>query len=218
MLESLSIKDFALIDSVTVEFGRGFTILSGETGAGKSILIGALSFLLGGKADAASIRSGGHEAQVSGIFLLDTAAAFIRPDFSADTEEEIRTAGEWLFRHGIAPEDGRVLIRRSIRDNGRSTAWIQQAAVTRADLAAFSAFLLDIHGQHEHQSLMRVASHRTFLDARAGIVPEVHAFTALYAELVETREHLAELSASNREQEELLERYRYAVSEIAAAQ
>ena len=70
MLEDLTIKDFALIDSVSIEFPRGFTVLSGETGAGKSILIGALSFLLGGKADAQMIRSGAHEASVSGTFLL----------------------------------------------------------------------------------------------------------------------------------------------------
>ena len=162
MLEDLSIKDFALIDSASVEFGSGFTVLSGETGAGKSLLIGALTFLLGGKAGVEQIRGGAHESVVSGTFYLGKTPDTVR-DLAED--EEALNAFEWLNLHGIEAEDNRVLLRRVIRENGKSGAWIGSTPVTRADLAEFSSFLIDIHGQHEHQSLMKVSEHRKFLDS-----------------------------------------------------
>ena len=174
MLEDLTIKDFALIDQDYLEFTKGFTVLSGETGAGKSILIGALSFLLGGKADVQQIRAGKKEASVSGTFLLPTGLP-VRPEIPED--DEARNALEWLNLHGIEIENDRVLLRRIIRDTGKSAAWINNTPVTRIDLAQFSSFLVDIHGQHEHQSLMKVSEHRKFLDARAGITEAVDAFT-----------------------------------------
>ena len=113
MLEDLTIKDFALIDSDYLEFSRGFTVLSGETGAGKSILIGALSFLLGGKADIQQIRTGKKEASVSGTFLLQTKLP-VRNEIPED--DEPRKAMEWLSLHCIEIENDRVLLRRIIRD------------------------------------------------------------------------------------------------------
>lgn len=201
MLEDLSIKDFAIIESEHIEFSNGFTVLSGETGAGKSILIGAMSFLLGGKADVNQIRSGAHEAQVSGTFYLDS-------------KENQNPALEWLNDHGIETENNRILLRRYIRDNGRAGAWIGSTPVNRTDLAEFSSFLVDIHGQHEHQSLMRVPEHRKFLDARAGILPEVSAFTALYMELVEKRRLLAQLDSSDADRARKIDMYNFAVKEI----
>ena len=224
MREDPTIKDFALIDSVSIEFPRGFTVLSGETGAGKSILIGALSFLLGGKSDAQMIRSPSHEASVSGTFLLgDGKNEGGKNDVpktlqtSLAGEEEDATAEAWLLQHGIESDDGRVLVRRTLRDSGKSSAWIQSTPVTRADLASFSALLVDIHGQHDHQSLMRVVQHRVFLDARAGITEDVRRFTALYAELVEKRKRLDELNASSEERERKIEMYSFAVNEINEA-
>ncbi len=223
MLEDLTIKDFALIDSVSIEFPRGFTVLSGETGAGKSILIGALSFLLGGKSDAQMIRSPSHEASVTGTFLLAGIGGEkggtndVPKTDAASGEEEAVTAEAWLFAHGIESDDGRVLVRRTLRDSGKSSAWIQSTPVTRADLASFSALLVDIHGQHDHQSLMRVPQHRVFLDARAGITEDVHRFTALYAELVEKRKLLDELNASSEERSRKIEMYSFAVNEIREA-
>ena len=217
MLEDLTIKDFALIDSVSIEFPRGFTVLSGETGAGKSILIGALSFLLGGKADAQMIRSGAHEASVSGTFLLGGKSDVPKALQTSLVEEEAVTAEAWLLQHGIESDDGRVLVRRALRDSGKSSAWIQSTPVTRSDLASFSALLVDIHGQHDHQSLMRVVQHRVFLDARAGITEEVRRFTALYAELVEKRKLLDELNASSEERDRKIEMYSFAVNEIREA-
>lgn len=159
MLEDLTIKDFALIDSDYLEFTKGFTVLSGETGAGKSILIGALSFLLGGKADVQQIRTGKKEASVSGTFLLPSGLP-VRTEYT--DEDEPRNALEWLSFHGIEIENDRVLLRRIIRDTGKNGAWINDTPVTRADLSQFSSFLVDIHGQHEHQSLMKVAEHRKY--------------------------------------------------------
>lgn len=204
MLEDLSIKDFAIIESEHIEFSNGFTVLSGETGAGKSILIGAMSFLLGGKADVNQIRSGAHEAQVSGTFYLDS-------------KENQNPALEWLNDHEIETENNRILLRRYIRDNGRAGAWIGSTPVNRTDLAEFSSFLVDIHGQHEHQSLMRVPEHRKFLDARAGILPEVSAFTALYMELVEKRRLLAQLDSSDADRARKIDMYNFAVKEIEDA-
>ncbi|MCK9168849.1 MAG: DNA repair protein RecN [Treponema sp.] len=215
MLEDLTIKDFALIDQTTIEFSQGFTVLSGETGAGKSILIGAVSFLLGGKSDSQVIRAGTHEASVSGTFLLDGKT--VRKQAAVadeDGEEESLSAQDWLGRHGIETENGRIIVRRTLRDSGKSSAWIGGTPVTRADLASFSTFLVDIHGQHEHQSLMRVSEHRKFLDARAGIVDEVNRFTVLYAALVAKRKLLDQLNTSNEDRSRRMEMYSFALQEI----
>ena len=216
MLESLKIKDFALIDSSSVEFSKGFSVLSGETGAGKSILIGAISFLLGGKAGAESIRAGCQEASVSGVFSLPPKSPSDR-DLSMETEEEPLSAREWLSQRGIEDEDGQIILRRVVRAGGKSGAWIQGTPVPRADLAKFSEFLIDIHGQHEHQSLMRVAEHRKFLDSYCGIVEEVSAFTKLYAALVEKRLALEALSASGAERERRVDYLKYSIQEIEDA-
>jgi len=202
MLEDLTIKDFAIIDQITIEFSKGFTVLSGETGAGKSILIGALSFLLGGKAEVSQIRSGSGEASVSGTFLLDN------PDPEMNS---------WLTEHGIEAENNRVLLRRFIRLNGKSGAWIGSVPATRSDLAEFSAFLIDIHGQHEHQSLMKVSEHRKFLDSRAGITDEVRAFTSLYTSLIEKRRILEQLNSDDGERLRKIDMYTFAVKEISDA-
>lgn len=214
MLEDLTIKDFALIDQDYLEFTKGFTVLSGETGAGKSILIGALSFLLGGKADIQQIRAGKKEACVSGTFLLPRDLP-VRSEIPED--DEARNALEWLSLHGIEIENDRVLLRRIIRDTGKNAAWINDTPVTRADLAQFSSFLVDIHGQHEHQSLMKVSEHRKFLDARAGITAEVDAFTAKYAVLVAKRKQLAQYNLSDSERLRKLDMMTFAVKEIGEA-
>ncbi|MBR1536935.1 MAG: DNA repair protein RecN [Treponema sp.] len=214
MLEDLSIKDFALIDSANVEFGSGFTVLSGETGAGKSLLIGALTFLLGGKAGVEQIRGGAHESVVSGTFYLGKRPANIR---ELEAEDEPLNAFEWLNLHGIEIEDNRVLLRRVIRENGKSGSWIGSTPVTRADLAEFSSFLIDIHGQHEHQSLMKVSEHRKFLDNYAGLTERVTAFTALYSELVSKRKILDALNTDDRDRAQRIDLLNFAVKEISEA-
>ena len=163
MLEDISIKDFALIDSLSLDLDSGFTVLSGETGAGKSILIGALSFLLGGKGGVDQIRPSCTEAKVSGTLFID------------NKKKEALT---WLDEHSITPEDNRVLLRRLVRDNGKSGSWIQDTPVTRTELAEFTSFFVDIHGQHEHQSLMKVSEHIKYLDSYANLTDEVSEFSS----------------------------------------
>ncbi len=200
MLEDLNIKDFALIDEASLEFTKGFTVLSGETGAGKSILIGALSFLLGGRGGIEQIRSGCGEAHVSGTFTVENKEAL-----------------HWLSDHDIELEDNRILLRRQIRSTGKSSAWIGGSPVTRAELTEFSSYLVDIHGQHEHQSLMRVPEHRRFLDSYAGIVGEVSAFTSVYTELCQKRQLLAELNSNDATRRQKIDLLSFAVKEIEDA-
>lgn len=202
MLEDLQVKDFALIDTVSIDFSKGFTVLSGETGAGKSILIGAVSFLLGGKGGLEIIRTGTHAAQVSGtLFIPETC-----------TEGRL-----WLSEHDVELENDRVLLRRVVKDTGKTAAWINDTPVTRSDLAEFTSNLVDIHGQHEHQSLMYPQKHRVYLDAFAGIDEQVASFTLLYNELVEKRRALEEIDASGAERERRIEMLSFAVDEITNA-
>ena len=202
MLEDIHINDFALIDKVSLEFGSGFTVLSGETGAGKSILIGAISFLLGGKGGVELIRAGAGEARVSGTVKLNARAKGVYA---------------WLGERGIEAENDRLLIRRLVKDSGKSAAWVQDVPVTRQELAELTSWLIDIHGQHEHQSLMRTGEHRRFLDSYAGIEEEVERFTALYSKLVEKRNLLAAADESESKRAERIELLRFACDEIAAA-
>lgn len=202
MLEDLQVKDFALIDSVSIDFSKGFTVLSGETGAGKSILIGAVTFLLGGKGGLEVIRSGTHAAQVSGTLVVP---------------ENCVEGRRWLSEHDVELENDRVLLRRVVKDTGKTAAWINDTPVTRADLAEFTANLVDIHGQHEHQSLMYPQKHRPYLDAFACLDERVAAFTVLYNELVDKRRSLEELDASGAERERRVEMLQFAVEEITKA-
>ena len=213
MLEDLTIKDFALIDYDYLEFKEGFTVLSGETGAGKSILIGALSFLLGGKAEISQIRTGKKEASVCGTFVIKSEKV---RDVLTEEDEALNSC-EWLKKHGIEVENNRVLLRRFIKDTGKSSAWINDTPVTRNELAQFSAFLVDIHGQHEHQSLMKVLEHRKYLDSRAGISGDVEIFTKKYAELVSKRKELEKYSMSDSERLRNLDMMTFAVKEISEA-
>lgn len=202
MLEDISVKDFALIDSVSVDFEKGFNVLSGETGAGKSILIGSLTFLFGGKTGTDLVRTGADEARVSGTVFL---------------EPEKRLARDWLAAKGIEPDNDRILLRRMLRRNGKSGAWIQDTAVTRAELTEFTSLLVDIHGQHDHQSLLKVEEHRRFLDAYAGIESEVAQFTTLYASLASKRKMWEEMNTSEAERLRKIEFLEFACDEIRKA-
>jgi DNA repair protein RecN (Recombination protein N) len=202
MLEELVVKDYALIDRLSVHYDSGLNILTGETGAGKSIIIGALSFLLGGKADVDSIRVGSDEMSVS-------ASVSFAPD-NAD-------ATLWLASRGIESEDGRVVLRRNLKRNGRGGAYVQDALVTRNELAEFTSLLFDIHGQHEHQALLRPESHRRYLDRFAGIEAEVVDFGTLFAELTEKKKAYEEATAAEKGRDERMELLRFAIDEIAAA-
>jgi len=198
MLEELVVRDYALIDRLSVTFDRGLNILTGETGAGKSIIIGALGFLLGGKADVDSIRAGKEEALVSAVVTID---------------ERNIDALAWLRARDIVADEGRVIMRRSLKRSGRSNAYIQETPVVRGELAEFSSFLFDIHGQHEHQALLKPESHRLYLDRFAGIEDEVASFTAAFFSLAEKRKSLQDAVEAERGRGDRMELLRFAVDE-----
>ncbi len=150
MLTSLRVKNLALVEDIRVDFGHGLNIVSGETGAGKSILIGALGLLLGERADKSLIRSGADQAAVEALFELSD------PD-------PIQAALDEL---GLdAMEDGQLIVRRAIRQGGASQAWVNDQPVTLNALQQIGARLVDMHGPHDHQSLLHTAIQRDILDA-----------------------------------------------------
>jgi len=202
MLEELSIRNYALIDSITLSFRPGFNVLSGETGAGKSIIVGSLSFLLGGKAETDVIRTGCEEASVSAVISIKKNNAEVTG---------------WLKGRDIECEEDTVIVRRNIKTSGRGSVYIQNVPVTRQDLAEFMAFLFDLHGQHNHESLLKKENHRRYLDRFAGIEDEVLAFYRVFLELTDKRKSLEASLKSDREREERLEILNYAVDEIAKA-
>lgn len=150
MLRHLSIRDFAIIDTLELEFASGFTVLTGETGAGKSILIGALGLLLGDRADSTMVRAGAAQAEVSAEFRVDAASG----------------AGAWLEQHSLSDPDSpdAVLLRRLVSAEGRTRAFVNGSPVPVGSLRELGEFLIEIHGQHEHQKLVRSDAQRALLD------------------------------------------------------
>ncbi len=151
MLESLTIRNLALIENLTIHFREGFTVLTGETGAGKSIILGALSLLFGDRVDSSIIRSGETEASV-------TAA------LSVDHQPEVQ---EFLASRSIHLGDEPLIITRNVRLNSRGSIYVQSQPMTLSDLSFLSHSLFDIHGQSEHQSLLSSVTQRTILDSYA---------------------------------------------------
>jgi len=151
MLRRLSLRDVVIVPELDVEFEAGFTVLTGETGAGKSILIDALQLALGNRAEASLVREGAPRAEVSVEFDLPPSLA------------------GWLEEGGFAAADGLLLLRRTVDAQGRSRAWINGGAATVAQLRETAEHLVDIHGQHAWQGLTRPAAVRALLDGQAGV-------------------------------------------------
>ncbi|MDR0600233.1 MAG: DNA repair protein RecN [Treponema sp.] len=202
MLEELSIRNYALIDNLSISFENGLNILTGETGAGKSIIVGSLSFLLGGKADAGVIRTGSDEASVSAVIAIGKGNADVL---------------DWLTARDMAAEDGAVVVRRSLKQSGRSSIYAQNVPLTRGELAELMGMLFDLHGQHDHESLMRRDTHRRCLDRFAGLEEAAAAFNGLFLSLAEKKKALEFSLDSQRNREERIELLSYAVEEIARA-
>jgi DNA repair protein RecN (Recombination protein N) len=152
VLRALEVKDFVIIERASLEFNAGFTVLTGETGAGKSILVDAIELLVGGRGDAALVREGAERAELSAEFEI----------------AEKSPLTDWLAEGELLGDAGTVILRRSIDRGGRSRCFINGHAVTLAQLKAAGEHLVDIHGQHEHQSLLRPAAQRALLDSHAG--------------------------------------------------
>ncbi|HTE16232.1 MAG TPA: DNA repair protein RecN [Burkholderiales bacterium] len=149
MLRSLSIRDFVIVERMELEFDSGFTVLTGETGAGKSILIDALALVLGARADALVVRQGAERAEVSAEF--DIAV--------------LKSVKKYIENQELTDEGGTCLVRRVIDAGGRSRAFINGTAVTATQLRELGELLVDIHGQHQHQSLARAPVQRELVDA-----------------------------------------------------
>jgi len=154
MLCRLTIRDFVLVDRIELDFQAGFGTLTGETGAGKSILVDALAFALGDRADASLIRAGSERAEVNAEFDLAVAPA----------------AADWLRAHDLDAQ-GVLLLRRVLDANGRSRAYLNGSPVTVQQLREVAESLVDIHGQHAHQSLLRSEAQRALLDSHAALEP-----------------------------------------------
>lgn len=152
MLRALHIRDFVIVTEAEINFDHGFTVFSGETGAGKSILIDALALTLGERADASVLRTGAARAEISAVFDVSPALS------------------QWLVEHDLSAEDALVL-RRVVDTQGRSRAYINGSAVTITQLREVGEHLVDIHGQHAHQSLLRAESQRDMVDAHGAHQP-----------------------------------------------
>ncbi|MBB4845754.1 DNA repair protein RecN (Recombination protein N) [Paucibacter oligotrophus] len=195
MLRRLSLRDFVIVPEMELDFHAGFSVLTGETGAGKSILIDALQLALGSRGDAGVVREGAARADIS--------AEFDRP----------AQLGAWLDEAGFEHESGSLLLRRVIDSQGKSRAWINGSAATVTQLRELADSLLDIHGQHAWQGLTRPAAVRALLDDYAGL--NTTALAASYQALKSTGDALA--AAQTRQGELLRERERLAwqIGELA---
>lgn len=197
MLSGVSVRNFAIIDEAALELGPGLTVLTGETGAGKSILVDALGLALGDRADPSTVRHGAERAEITATFDLAEL-----PDVAA-----------WLTEQAL-DADGECVLRRVVGAEGRSRAWINGAPATLQTLRELGERLVDIHGQHEHQSLARPAAQRELLDARLpepALAQDVAAAWQAWRAAVD--EH-ARLEASARDREQRLDLLRYQLREL----
>ncbi|HEY3112117.1 MAG TPA: DNA repair protein RecN [Gemmatimonadaceae bacterium] len=201
MLTELRIRNFAIIEQVTLPLDEGFNVLSGETGAGKSIIVGALGLLLGERASADLIRSGAEKATVEGVFDI------------ANLKEIAALADE----RGIDVEDDTLVLKREIAANGRGRAWINGATVTATVLAEIGRQLVNLHGQHDAQTLLDGESQRRILDAFGGSEAQADLVRSFHAELSAVRREITSLSARRAEAEKRADYLRHVAREIEDA-
>ena len=201
MLTELRIKNFAIIEALALPLAPGFNVLSGETGAGKSIIVGALGMLLGERANADMIRTGTDRATVEGTFEVardgDLAAI--------------------LDQRGFDVEDGLVVLKREVASSGRGRAWINGTSVTAAALADIGRLLVNLHGQHEAQTLLDQDSQRVILDAFAGGIERAAAVRAAFDDLSMIRRTIADLTKRRGEAEKRADYLRHVTREIEDA-
>ncbi|MGP0628828.1 DNA repair protein RecN [Nitrospina sp. 32_T5] len=191
MLQELRITNFAIIDNLRVTFGPGLNILTGETGAGKSIIIDALNLILGGRADTDSIRSSESSATVEAVLAVDDPATL-------DTIREL----------GIEVEDNEVLIKRLITLEGKNRAYLNNSPLTVSALATVGQRLVDIHGQHDHQSLLHAEHHVGLLDRYGKLGKEKAAYQEAwsgYRKKVEQLNHLLNHQSDRLQRQDLLQ-------------
>ncbi len=205
MLRELNIKNFAIIDELSMTFAPGFSVLTGETGAGKSIIIDAVGLLLGGRADSVFIRAGCETALVEGNFIL---ADVLRHDLQ-----------ELLEREGLEQNADEVdlTLGRELRSSGRNICRVNGRTVNLAMLREIGDRLVDVHGQSEHLSLLRAREHLALLDRFGGLSAERAEFGSMVRELNAVRADLSELRLSEREAEQRADLLNFQINEINSA-
>ncbi|MFL5462567.1 MAG: DNA repair protein RecN [Gemmatimonadaceae bacterium] len=201
MLTELRIRNFAIIEQVTLPLAEGFNVLSGETGAGKSIIVGALGLLLGERASADLIRSGAEKATVEGVFDVTNLKGIV----------------ELADERGIEVEDETLVLKREIATNGRGRAWINGATVTATVLAEIGRQLVNLHGQHDAQTLLDSESQRRILDAFGGAESQADLVAKTYSELSSVRREISTLSSRRAEAEKRADYLRHVAREIEEA-
>jgi DNA repair protein RecN (Recombination protein N) len=202
MLETLRIRDFALIDQVELDFRPGFNALTGETGAGKSILVDALNLVLGARGSAEVVRSGAEKASIEAVFRLDGAS---------------RRLHALLQEHEIDLDEGQLLLARVIGADGRSKGYAGGALIPIGVLAAIGDELVDLHGQHEHQSLLRTDRQIDLLDGYGATEALAQEVEAQVKRLREMDRELQALETDDRERARQVEFLRFEVNEIDGA-
>lgn len=245
MLLELNIKDFAIIDSLHLTLHRLFNVFTGETGAGKSIIIDAVNALLGGKIGVDFVRAGCERATIEGIFSIDALPpiesdwALFEPAFSssdehngthteqaypatANNDAEIADAAvalaTLLHEYDLVPEDGQLILSRDIFRSGRTVARINARTVSQQVLQQVASWLVDIHGQSEHMSLLRPDQHINFLDRYAELLPLRDQLAALVTEWRAARKRLADLQKNEKDQARRADLLRYEIEEIDKAE
>ena len=202
MLERLHIQNYALIDEIELEFGPGFNVLTGETGAGKSIIVGALNLVLGARASSEGVRNGAARARVDAVFRVENPA---------------RDLSEALDASDILLDDGILILSRVITADGRSRAFAGGVPVPLTVLAALGDELVDLHGQHEHQSLLKPARQLALLDGFAGTESAVNAVADAVSALRAAERELAALEVDDRERTRRIEFLQHEAEEIEKA-
>ena len=198
MLVELRIRDYAVVEDLTLELGPGLNVLTGETGAGKSIIVGALSLLLGERASSSVVRVGAERATVEAVFDVEAL-----PDVQRVVEAQ-----------GFRLEDGLLILRREVAAEGRNRAWVSGSPATASSVGTLGSALVDLHGQHEHQTLLRSSDQRVILDAYAGAEEAAGRVAALYGELQALRTALDEREARARDVESRADFLRFQLTEI----
>lgn len=200
MLESLHVRNYVLIDSLDLDFSDGFTVITGETGSGKSIILGALSLLLGQKADKEAVRKGSEMAEVSGTFSIGSSEVL-----------------SWCNDHEIEVEDNTLVLRRIIRSNGRSTYSVNGTALNRSEGEELGMLLVDVSSQHAHQSLMKNDVLRKVLDEASSSLEALDSYRASYKELMETEDKLKQTKELMERSSEEADYMKYCLSELENA-
>ncbi|MBN2616790.1 MAG: DNA repair protein RecN [Spirochaetales bacterium] len=198
MLEELSVTNYALIDDIKLSFTKGLNILTGETGAGKSLLVGALGLIFGKKGSPSFVRQGEEEATISALV-----------DVSGNDEAIV-----WLKNNNIKYEDNQVLIKRHVKDSGRGSQYIEGEAILRTQLEEFASLLFDMHGQHEHQSLFNKNNHRMLLDKFGQLTDDVINLYNKFLALGSLKNEINKLEEAESGQEERISFLKKAIKEI----